>query len=150
MRQLMIHRADGGISLSLLKDGDEAQEVFDTWTQSAAASWLPAAFDVNDPPLPQPDRHFRNAWAVVGGVPVVDMPRARDYHMARIREVRDAELVKKDIEFTKAQGAKDQAQTDKVEAERQTLRDLPATFDLTVATTPNALKALWPAGLPES
>lgn len=35
-----------------------------------------------------------------------------------------------------------------VTTEKQKLRDLPQTLDLTVAQTPEDLKALWPADLP--
>ena len=41
-----------------------------------------------------PNRDFRNAWAHTGSKVEVDMPRARDIHMNRIRVGRDAELEK--------------------------------------------------------
>lgn len=86
------------------------------------------------------DRYFRNAWAWTGAVSI-DMPKARDIHMGRIRAARDAELAKLDIEQLKGND---------VTAEKQRLRDIPQTFDLTAAATPDELKALWPEGLPRT
>jgi len=91
------------------------------------------------------DRTFRAAWSA--GM-VVDMAKARTIHMASIRKARDAALPALDVEFSKALGRRDNAKADAVEAQRQVLRDLPTTFDLTGAKTPEELKALWPEGLP--
>src|SRR3546814_3685474 len=70
--------------------------------------------------VPQ-DRTFRNAWAKNGRSIVHDMGKARAIHMARIRAARDKELTRLDIEQLKGND---------VAAEKQRLRDLPATFDL--------------------
>lgn len=90
--------------------------------------------------IPQ-DRTFRNAWtdANPGDTVGVDMEKARGIHMGRIRQVRDTELKRLDIEQLKGKD---------VAAEKQALRDLPEAFDLTAAQTPEELKALWPAELP--
>lgn len=92
------------------------------------------------------DRTFRDAWDVVGGAVVVDLPKARDVHMERIREARDAELEASDVEMTRALENGDDITA--LKAKRQALRDLPQTFDLTTAATADELKALWPAELP--
>lgn len=95
-----------------------------------------AVVDVSTVPA---DRTFRNAWKREGTGIGTDMAKAREIHMDRIRAVRDAELARLDVEQLKGRD---------VTAEKQRLRDLPATFDLTVAATPEDLKALWPAELP--
>ena len=56
-------------------------------------------------------------------------------------------LSKKDIEFMKALEADDGSHT-AIAAEKQTLRDIPQTFDLTT-DTPEELKEKWPEGLPK-
>lgn len=83
------------------------------------------------------DRTFREAWKDNGKVEI-DMPKARDIHMDRIRADRDKALAKLDTEQMKGRD---------VATEKQALRDLPDTFDLTTAATPDELKALWPAEL---
>lgn len=88
------------------------------------------------------DRAFRDAWKDTGKMEV-DMPRARDIHMARIRKARDAKLAATDIEMTRALEAG--LDIKQLSAKRQALRDIPQTFDLSTAETPEQLKALWPA-----
>ena len=78
----------------------------------------------------------------------VDMTKARAIHMDAIRVVRNAELAAKDVTFMRAVEAGDTDAQATIGTEKQTLRDLPATFDLTTAGTPELLKAKWPAELP--
>ena len=78
---------------------------------------------------------------------VINMPKARGIHMDKIREVRNKELAKKDIEFMKALEADDGSHT-AIATEKQALRDIPQTFDLTTDTV-DELKNKWPEGLPK-
>jgi len=79
----------------------------------------------------------------------IDMERARAIHMADIRVVRNAELVKEDVTFMRAIEAEDTDAQATIKAKKQTLRDLPATFDITTdVDTPEKLKAKWPTELP--
>ena len=79
----------------------------------------------------------------------VNMAKARTIHMNNIRVVRNRELAAKDITFMRAvEDADPDAQTT-IKNEKQTLRDIPQTFDITTGVdTPEQLKAKWPAGLP--
>jgi hypothetical protein len=90
------------------------------------------------------DRIFREAWAADL---TVDMPKARLIHMNRIRVERDKELKRLDMEWSRKTAQGDTVGAANAEADRQRMRDLPQTFDLASATTPEALKARWPAGL---
>jgi len=97
-----------------------------------------------------PGRKFRNAWKQdAEGKPTVDMPKARNLHMDRIRVIRNEELQKEDINFQRAIEADDASAKTSVATKKQTLRDLPATFDLSGADTDEELDALWPSELPE-
>ena len=97
-----------------------------------------------------PGRKFRNAWKQdAEGKPQVDMPKARDLHMDRIRVIRNEELQKEDINFQRAIEADDASAKTSVATKKQTLRNLPATFDLNRANTDDELDALWPSELPE-
>ena len=78
---------------------------------------------------------------------VVNMAKARGIQMDKIREVRNNELTKKDIEFMKALEADDDSHK-AIAVEKQVLRDIPQTFDLTT-DTPEELKNKWPEGLPK-
>lgn len=101
---------------------------------------------VEDSVVPS-DRTFRNAWEKDDVAIKVNMDKAKIIHMDRIREVRDKELKFLDINILLLEDM-EQPVVDQ-RKRRQTLRDLPATFDLTKATTPDELKTLWPADLPK-
>ena len=96
--------------------------------------------------IPQ-DRYFRNAWDHGGDRVTVNMDKAREIHLNRIRDARDKKLIDLDKETMKALGKKDDVFRAAVEAQKQVLRDIPQTIDLTVAKTPEELKALWPKEL---
>ena len=90
------------------------------------------------------------AWTMgLDGLPVVDMVKAGPIHMDGIREVRDQELIRLDGLQVEALGKGDDVERNKIESQKQTLRDIPQTFDLSGFTTPNDLKAAWPVELPE-
>ena len=79
----------------------------------------------------------------------VNMTKARAIHLEEIRKVRNAELAKEDITFMRAVEAGDTDAQATIKTKKQTLRDIPATFDITTdVTTPAQLKARWPTELP--
>ena len=79
----------------------------------------------------------------------VNMTKARAIHLTEIRRVRNAELAKEDITFMRAVEAGDTSAQAAVATKKQTLRDIPATFDITTdVDTPEKLKAKWPTELP--
>ena len=79
----------------------------------------------------------------------VDMTKARAIHLAEIRRVRNEDLVKEDVTFMRAVEAEDTDAQATIKTKKQTLRDLPATFDITTdVDTPEKLKAKWPTELP--
>ena len=90
------------------------------------------------------------AWEMdTDGTPKVNMEKARVVHMDKIRVVRNAELVKKDIPSLRAIEAGDTDEQATIATEKQVLRDIPQTFDITTdVDTPEKLKAKWPAELP--
>ena len=79
----------------------------------------------------------------------VDMTKARAIHLAEIRRVRNEELVKEDVTFMRAVEDGDTDAQATIKTKKQTLRDLPDTFDITTdVDTPEKLKAKWPTELP--
>ena len=78
----------------------------------------------------------------------VNMTKARAIHMDAIRAVRDAELLAKDVTFMRAVEAGDTSAQATIATEKQVLRDIPQTFDLTT-DTPVQLQAKWPSELPD-
>lgn len=93
-----------------------------------------------DTDLPS-DRAFRNAWERDGANPVkVNMTKARGIAESVIRSERAPLLTALDAQFTRAQGQRNNAEADAVEAKRQKLRDAPADKRLDAAD-PDSLKA---------
>ena len=79
----------------------------------------------------------------------INMAKARAIHLEKIRRVRNTELAAADITFMRAIEAGDTDAQAIIKAAKQTLRDIPATFDLTTdVDTPEKLKAKWPTELP--
>lgn len=76
----------------------------------------------------------------------VNMEKARAIHLDVIRGVRNAELAALDVPFMRAVEAGDTEAQATIAAKKQTLRDIPQTFELT-ARTPEELKGKWPAEL---
>ena len=95
------------------------------------------------------DRTYRSAWRFDKDTRKIytDMDAARIKHMDLIRIHRDKELRALDVEWMKAMGQNDQVRARAIETERQRLRDIPQTFDLSKATTPEELKSTWPSGV---
>lgn len=94
------------------------------------------------------DRLFRPAWKFTSDTDdnlTIDMPKARTIHMERIRRKRNEELVKLDSE--QLRHADNPTELQKVKTEKQRLRNIPQTFDLSSAATPEQLKNLWPSKL---
>ncbi len=136
-------RTDGGLEIMQCFNGADPAVEIERWSPSARANLTGEITEIDPATIP-PDRTFRDAWTPDLAV---DMPKARDIHMKRIRAARDQQLEKLDIETIKAVGAGDAAKAAEIEAQKQTLRDLPQTFDLSGAAMPNELKTLWPGDL---
>lgn len=93
-----------------------------------------------------PDRYFREAWEDTGKLSI-NMDKARAIQMNHIRDLRNAALVPLDMEYMRADERGDVRRKQEIAEQKQVLRDLPETFDLSVAKTPEELKNLWPKEL---
>lgn len=133
--KLVINRADGGVSIMELTSEAESPETeISKWSElhvGELISW----HELNDNNLP--DQYFRNAWEYNDGLKI-NTDKARLIHMSHIREARNSALAELDIQTLRGVD---------VQTQKQILRDIPQTFDISSATTPEALKALWPSQL---
>lgn len=87
------------------------------------------------------------AWKLDGDQVVLDMEAARAAHMDAIRQARNEALHDLDIAWNRAMDAGDTAAARQIGRQRQTLRDIPQTFNLNAARSPAALRAMWPEAL---
>lgn len=139
-------RPDGGVSIVIAAPKDQLQKSMGPMTDAQYEEFVKEKLIpenaqnityVSDAEIPK-DKTFRNAWDIVDGKITVDLPKARQVHMAKIRYARNKKLNELDVETLKGVDVQDQ---------KQVLRDIPQTFDLTIAQTPDELKALWPEQL---
>ena len=104
--------------------------------------------DANNYKMPN-ERTFREAWSFSGnpeaGIISVDMVLAREIWREKIRQARIPVLTKLDAAFMKA--LETGADTSSIVAQKQALRDAPADPSIELATTPEELKLVQPAGL---
>ena len=129
---LSIERSDGNVSILHLLDESKKDSALKKW--SGANGEIVSYKEISKSDLPK-DRYFRDAWKSDLSV---DMDKARDIHMENIRIKRDERLKELDIETLRGND---------VQAKKQKIRDIPSTFDLTKADTPEKLKKLWPKEL---
>ena len=99
--------------------------------------------EIDPKDLPQ-DRTFRNAWKPDL---TVDMAKARDIWRDKMRRARAPKLAELDIEYQRADEAADVVRKRDVARRKQALRDVTKDPRIEAASTPEALKAVWPEGL---
>lgn len=92
-------------------------------------------------------REFREAWVQNGGVIDISMDIVIPIHMNRIREMIQKKFVEMGFPQRFNPQIEDAIVDEATRAELQRLRDIPQTLDLTVAKTPDEIKALWPVGV---
>ncbi len=100
--------------------------------------------EITDGELPA-NRLFRNAWTddLPGSTVDVDLEKAKDIHLDRLRVMRDKKLKELDgLEF-KYLGQGDGDRLTQLRQLKQKLRDLPETLDLANAKSPEELLKLW-------
>ena len=149
MNRLIWNRADGSCVTTVFPPNfaemAEAQEMTEAELLADVIAKLQAhrsdlvglkPIQVEESDIEDPSLFGRGSW---GHGAKVDLARCCTIHMNRIRNARNQELLRLDIEQLKGND---------VTAAKQHLRDLPANIDLNVAANPAALDAIWPPGLP--
>jgi hypothetical protein len=140
-----ITKTDGSVALMRLIDPEATVESeIAKWPDQGQSVVSIAA--VTEARIPR-RRTFREAWRFASGSVVVDMPAARTIKMNHIRVLRDAKLRELDVAQLRAMEANDQNQLQQIAQQKQTLRDIPQTEDLSRFSTPDVLEAYIPEAL---
>ena len=141
-----IIKTTDGIAIMNLVEGADFDGALLKWKLVNPGKYI-SHRDMQDEVIPT-DRDFRNAWTDTTPELTIDidMVKARDIHLSRIREQRNAELAKLDVEAIKAQDMGNAETLAQIRARKQELRDLPATLAPTLASalSLDALKAIQP------
>lgn len=142
----IIKCTDGSVAIMTLVEGADLDAAISKWQQVHPNKYL-SHREMPDDVIPT-DRTFRDAWADITPELTIDidMDKARNIHLSRIREQRNAELSKLDIEATKAQDFGNADALTQIRVRKQELRDLPVTLapSLASAASVDALKAIQP------
>lgn len=118
--------------------------------EEIAAKDIPSGIDyqiIEESELP--DRHFRDAWKIESGAVIIDMPKAREIHMGRIRAARAEKFVELGFPHRLNPAVEDAVVDASTKDTLKKLRDIPQTLDLSTAATPDELKTIWPVELSE-
>jgi len=90
------------------------------------------------------DRTFRNAWSWNGTEIVHNMPKCREIHRAKLRELRRPLFAENDLAIRDAQIDGDSVKLSAAVARRNALRDVTADPRIDAAQTPEELKTILP------
>lgn len=135
----------------LQEDSIEGHEIiFPDVEKDIIGKWIKSSRDavvsirkLNKEEVPN-DRTFRDSWQDEGNTISHNMNKAKEIHLKRLRERRNYLLSEKDKEWMKAVGQENKTEADKIEAERQALRNFPEILkpDLDAAKTIEELKLI--------
>lgn len=135
-----------GIQIMTLVGDSDLSDALRKWAEVNPNQYI-SHREMPDNAIPT-DRTFRDAWADTSPELTidVDMAKARNIHLSRIREQRNVELAKLDVEAIKAQDMGNAETLAQIRTRKQELRDLPATLAPTLASavSVDALKAIQP------
>lgn len=92
------------------------------------------------------DKYFRKAWTDDNPTETVDicMEKARDIHMNNIRNARNEQFVNMGFPTKLNPELESTIISQETRDKLQFLRDIPQNTDLSLATTPEELKQIWP------
>jgi len=145
--KIVIKKTDGIDIMTVIGNSDTSEELR-KWKDFNVGKYV-SHKEMPDNSIPE-DRTFRDAWDDTTPELTIDidMGKAREIHLNRIRIKRNAKLSQLDIEAMKAQDIGDAEALEQIRAQKQELRDLPVTLALTLgaANSVDALKAIQPLG----
>ena len=134
MRKIVYTRPDGG--LSVVHPITSEQEAWDKLPQDAIN---PRFVDASEIPT---DRSYRNGWKDNGVAIRHDMPKCRNLHRQKLRELRAPKFLKLDADYLRADELGDAAEKSRIASQKQALRDITAHPAIDAATTIEELKAI--------
>ena len=132
-----------GIAIMSLVEGADFDDALLKWKLANPEKYV-SHRDMPDEAIPT-DRDFRGAWEDTTSPLVIDIniSKAKDIHLNRIREQRNAALLVLDVQAVKAADQNKLTELAEIKVKKQTLRDIPQTAatELAQATTTEQLAA---------
>lgn len=140
MPKVIVKRQDGGVSIVTPAPG-VTQELIER--DAKRVEGYVSHRQVQDKELPT-DRTFRDAWVDDDVKINVNMPKAREIHMNHLRQKRAKLMPELDVAYLEADEINDTLTKKAIATRKKALRDMPQTYDLSTAQTPEELKAMIP------
>jgi hypothetical protein len=145
MMRIVIKTHDG-VQIMTLAEGANFEDALRKWADVNPNQYI-SHREMPIEAIPT-DRSYRGAWADTTPELTIDidMVKAREIHLQRIRIKRNDELSKLDVEVMKAQDIGDTEKLAQIRQRKQELRDLPTTLrpTLDAANSVDELKAIQP------
>ena len=142
----IVIKTHDGVQIMTLVEGANFEDALRKWADVNPNQYI-SHREMPDDAIPT-DRTYRGAWTDTTPQLTIDidMVKAREIHLQRIRIQRNAELAKLDIEAIKAQDMEDATKLAEIRQRKQELRDLPTTLIplLANANSTEELKAIKP------
>lgn len=144
MKFYAIKNKDGSVYIMHILDGSDPSKEIAKWGRSYSQA-VDSFREIQITDLP--NSNFRDAWTDDGDELKVDMAKARELQLARIRASRDAKWADFDRRYMVAQ--RDGLDLSALNSERQMLKDAPESVEGSIASadTPEELSDIWPAVL---
>lgn len=143
---VIIQRADGGLTHLDVQDGADIGTVIDKWEarneHRPAVGWRLITRDE------LPPKRFRNAWRLVGGIDgtvVVDLAEARILRRAELERLRETLLTRLREPIEDAEDNGQTVRANNLKAKRRALRSLDLSAKVLEAQDITSLEALVPA-----
>jgi hypothetical protein len=135
MSEVIIYEYEGGVAVVVPAPDVDIKDV--------AARDIPQGCDykiVDSAKLPD-DRVFRGAWTTDCKV---DMDKAKEIWLDKIRDVRNKRLAELDIEWMRAMENGENKEASNIAAIKQSLRDITERADIHKCKTTASLRKYWP------
>ena len=134
MRKIIYTRPDGGLSVVSPATSEQ-----DAWSKLPQDAISPRFVEASDIPA---DRSYRNGWKDTGVAIRHDMPKCRNLHRQKLRELRTPKLLKLDADYLRADELGDTAEKARISSLKRALRDITAHPAIDAATTIEELKVI--------
>jgi len=142
----IVIKTHDGVQIMTLVEGANFEDALRKWADVNPNQYI-SHREMPDEAIPT-DRSYRGAWTDTTPELTIDIDivKAREIHLQRIRIKRNDELSKLDVEVMKAQDIGDTEKLAQIRQRKQELRDLPTTLrpTLDAANTVDELKAIQP------
>lgn len=151
MKRVLFTNPDGSLSIfnPAWKDRQPGESE-DEQLARAMKKAIPSTatnIQIIDKTLVPTDKSFRDAWKAGEGKIDFDMGKCREIHKGKMRLERVKRLTALDVEYLRADERGDAAAKAQIAAKKQALRDVTSDPAIASASTPEELKAVWPACL---